>query len=104
MSARPMRIRAAHSDGITEVRVLMSHIMETGMRKDSDGNLVPAHFIKDVVATCNDKQVLTAQWGPAVARDPFLSFKFKGGAPGDEVKITWTDNKDATRTDTTEIR
>ena|SRR5690625_3046283 len=104
MSTRPMRIRASHKDGITEVKVLMSHLMETGLRKDSDGNLVPAHFIKEVVATCNDKRVLAAQWGPAVARDPFLSFKFEGGEPGDEVKITWVDNTDATRTDTAEIR
>ncbi|HLR77569.1 MAG TPA: thiosulfate oxidation carrier complex protein SoxZ [Burkholderiaceae bacterium] len=104
MSTRPMRIRAAQKDGVTEVRVLMSHIMETGLRKDGDGNVVPAHFIQDVVATCNDKEVLRAQWGPAVARDPFLSFKFKGGNPGDEVKITWIDNTGATRTDTAEIR
>lgn len=104
MATRPMRIRAANKDGVTEVRVLMSHIMETGLRKDGDGNLVPAHFIKDVTATCNGKEVLSAKWGPAVSRDPFLSFKFKGGAPGDEVKVTWTDNTDATRTDTTEIR
>lgn len=104
MATRPMRIRATQKDGVTEVKVLMSHIMETGLRKDGDGNTVPAHFIQDVVATCNDKEVMTAQWGPAVARDPFLSFKFKGGEPGDEVKISWVDNKGDTRTDTAEIR
>ena len=104
MATRPMRIRATEKDGVTEVKVLMSHIMETGQRKDGDGNPIPAHFIQDVVATCNDKQVLNAQWGPAVSRDPFLSFKFKGGNKGDEVKVTWTDNKGDTRTDKTEIR
>lgn len=104
MATRPMRIRAAQKDGVTEVKVLMSHIMETGLRKDADGNVVPAHFIKEVTATCNDKQVLHAEWGPAVSRDPFLSFKFKGGNKGDEIKVTWLDNKGETRTDTTEIR
>ena len=104
MATRPMRIRATEKDGVTEVKVLMSHIMETGLRKDGDGNPIPAHFIKEVVATCKDKQVLNAHWGPAVSRDPFLSFKFKGGSKGDEVKVTWTDNKGETRTDTTEIR
>ena len=79
MASRPMRIRAVEKDGVTEVKVLMSHIMETGQRKDSDGKIVPAHFIDLVEAKSNDKTVLTAQWGPAVSRDPFLSFKFKGG-------------------------
>ncbi|HLU16063.1 MAG TPA: thiosulfate oxidation carrier complex protein SoxZ [Burkholderiaceae bacterium] len=104
MATRPMRIRAQNKDGVTEVRVLMSHIMETGLRKDADGNVIPAHFIKEVVATWNDKEVLSAQWGPAVSRDPFLSFKFKGGEAGDEVKVTWIDDTGATRTDTTKIR
>lgn len=104
MATRPMRIRAAEKDGVTEVKVLMSHLMETGLRKDGDGNVIPAHFIQEVTATCKDKQVLAAQWGPAVSRDPFLSFKFKGGSKGDEVKVTWLDNKGETRTDTTEIR
>lgn len=104
MATRPMRIRATNKDGVTEVKVLMSHIMETGLRKDSDGNLVPAHFIQDVTATWKDKEVLKAHWGPAVSRDPFLSFKFEGGEKGDEIKVTWNDNKGESRTDTAEIR
>lgn len=104
MSTRPMRIRAVMKDGVTEVKALMSHIMETGQRKDADGNVIPAHFIELVEAKCNDKTVLSAQWGPAVSRDPFLSFKFKGGNKGDTVTITWKDNKGATRTDKAEIR
>jgi sulfur-oxidizing protein SoxZ len=42
---------------------------------------------------------MTADWGPAVSKNPYMSFKFKGGAKGDKVKITWTDNKGETRTD-----
>jgi sulfur-oxidizing protein SoxZ len=99
-----MRIRAVEKDGITEVKALMSHIMETGQRKDADGNLVPAHFIELVEAKCNGKVVLSAQWGPAVSRDPFLAFKFKGGNKGDKVTIAWKDNKGESRTDTTDIR
>src|SRR3546814_8627773 len=104
MSTRPRRMRAIQKDGDTEVKAVMSHIMETGQCKDSSGNVVPAHFIDLVQATCNDKTVLSAQWGPAVSRDPFLSFKFKGGNKGDKVAITWKDNKGESRTDTTEIR
>jgi sulfur-oxidizing protein SoxZ len=52
-----------------------------------------------VVAKCNDKVVLDASFGPAVSKDPFLSFKFKGGAKGDKLAISWTDNKGDSRSD-----
>jgi sulfur-oxidizing protein SoxZ len=48
-----MRIRANNKDGVTEVRVLMSHPMESGARKDASGALVPAKFITDLEATHN---------------------------------------------------
>ena len=97
--ADPMKIRANVVGDATEVKVLMSHEMETGQRKDAQGKTVPAWFIQSVTATHNGKTVLSAQWGPAVAKNPFVSFKFKGGAKGDKVRITWTDNHDDTRTD-----
>ncbi|AHB08124.1 MULTISPECIES: thiosulfate oxidation carrier complex protein SoxZ [Pandoraea] len=95
----PMRIRATEAGGVVEVKVLMSHIMETGQRKDASGNIVPAHFIQNVTVTSNGKTVLSAQWGPAVSKDPFMSFKFKGAKKGDKVAVTWTDNKGDSRTD-----
>ncbi len=97
--ADPMRIRAAVAGDETTVRVLMSHIMETGTRKDAAGATIPAHHIKDVQATHNGKVVLQAQFSGAVAQNPFLSFKFKGGAKGDKVVVKWTDNKGDNRTD-----
>ena len=97
--ADPMRIRAAEAGGLTTVRVLMSHPMETGLRKDSAGNPIPALHITDVVATHNGKTVLQAEWSGAVSQNPFLAFKFKGAAKGDKVSVKWTDNKGDTRTD-----
>ncbi len=97
--ADPMRIRAAEAGGVTTVRVLMSHPMEPGTRKDSAGNLIPANYITDVTATHNGKTVLTAQWSGAVSQNPFLAFKFKGAAKGDKVQVKWSDNKGASRTD-----
>ncbi|MGE5338681.1 MAG: thiosulfate oxidation carrier complex protein SoxZ [Gemmatimonadota bacterium] len=95
----PMRIRAtAQPDGV-EVRVLMSHEMETGQRRDSNGKVVPAHFIQNVTVTCAGKTVLAAEWGPAVAKNPYMQFKFQGGKKGDEVTVTWVDNKGESRTD-----
>lgn len=101
--ADPMRIRVAARDGSVNVKILMSHEMETGQRKDSAGNLVPAHYIRSVTATHQGKTVLSAQWGPAVAKNPFLEFNFKGGQKGDKITVTWEDNKGDTRTDETTI-
>jgi sulfur-oxidizing protein SoxZ len=97
--ADPMRIRAVSKDGVVNVKVLMSHEMETGQRKDSAGAIVPAHFIQSVTAVHNGKTVLSAQWGPAVSKNPFLEFNFKGGQKGDKIQVTWTDNKGDKRTD-----
>lgn len=95
----PMRIRAtAQPDGV-DVRILMAHEMETGQRRDSSGKTVPAHFISNVTVVCNGKTVLSAEWGPAVAKNPYLQFKFKGAKKGDEITVTWVDNKGETRTD-----
>ncbi|WP_171563766.1 thiosulfate oxidation carrier complex protein SoxZ [Ramlibacter montanisoli] len=97
--ADPMRIRAQAQGDKAVVRVLMSHEMETGQRKDSAGKVIPAWHISDVVATHNGKQVLSAEWGPAVAKNPFLQFTIKGAKAGDKVAITWKDNRGETRTD-----
>jgi sulfur-oxidizing protein SoxZ len=95
----PMKIRATSKDGVTEVKVLMNHVMETGLRKDSSGELVPAMFITEVTAKLNDKVVMQAQWGQAVARNPYLAFKVKGGKSGDKVSISWKDSSGDNRTD-----
>ncbi len=97
--ADPMRIRATEKDGVVNVKVLMSHEMETGQRKDSSGKVIPAHFIQSVTATHNGKLVLSAHWGPAVSKNPFMEFGFKGGRKGEKVQVTWTDNKGEKRTD-----
>lgn len=97
--ADPMKIRTTLAGDEVTVRVLMSHPMEAGTRKDSSGATIPAHFIKDVEATSNGKTVLKAMFSGSVSTNPFLQFKFKGAAKGDKVTVKWTDNKGATRTD-----
>ncbi len=97
--AGPMKIRATLSGAFTEIRVLMTHPMETGQRKDPDGKLVPPHFIQNVTVTCAGRTVLTAQWGTSISKNPFMHFRFKGGKPGDKVAISWVDNKGERRTD-----
>ena len=95
----PMRIRAQAAGDKTTVRVLISHEMETGLRKAADGTLVPAHYIQTVSAAHNGKTVMSAQWGPAVSKNPFIQFVFKGAKAGDKIVVTWVDNKGDKRTD-----
>jgi sulfur-oxidizing protein SoxZ len=98
--ADPMRIRAQSAAGDkATVRVLMSHEMETGQRKDAAGKTIPAWFIQEVSASHNGRTVLTAQWGPAVSKNPFLQFSIKGAKAGDKVVVTWLDNRGDKRSD-----
>lgn len=97
--ADPMRIRAQATADKTVVRVLMAHEMETGLRKDAAGKLIPAWYIQEVSAQLNGKTVMTAQWGPAVAKNPFLQFTIKGGKAGDKISVSWVDNRGEKRTD-----
>jgi len=100
---KPMKLRARKDGDDTDVRVLMRHDMETGQRKNADGDVVPAHYIQNVTVRHEARVVLLAQWGPAVSKNPYLGFKFRGGAPGERVEVTWVDNKGDSRTDETVI-
>ncbi len=99
MATNPMKIRASNKDGVTEVKVLISHEMETGQRKDAAGAIVPAWFITELSAKHNDKLVLAGEFGTAVSKNPYLAFKFKGGAKGDKIAVSWKDNRSETRSD-----
>ena len=101
--ADPMRIRAQASGDKATVRVLMSHEMETGQRKDAAGKVIPAWHIQDVTVQHNGKTVMTAQWGPGVSKNPFLQFNLKGARAGDKVSVTWIDNRGDKRTDETVV-
>lgn len=95
----PMRIRAQAQGDKVVVRVLVSHEMETGQRRDNAGKVIPAWFIQSISAACNGKTVMSAQWGTAVSKNPFLQFAFKGAKAGDKISISWVDNRGDKRTD-----
>jgi sulfur-oxidizing protein SoxZ len=89
-----IKIRAKVQGDVTTVKALIQHPMETGQRKDKKtGKLIPAHFIQEVTCDHNGTNVMTALWGPAVSKNPYLSFKFKGAKAGDSLKLSWVDNK-----------
>jgi sulfur-oxidizing protein SoxZ len=87
-----MKMRATLGQGFTEIRVLMTHPMETGQRKDSEGKIVPMHFIQNLTVKVNGKPVIDAQTSQAISRNPVFSFRLKGGAKGDKIEVSWLDN------------
>lgn len=99
------RLRADVKGGVTTVKALITHPMESGLRQDSEtGETIPAHFIQKIVCKWKDEVVLTGHWSFGVSRNPYLSFRFEGGEPGDPIEITWTDNLGESDTGTTTIR
>jgi sulfur-oxidizing protein SoxZ len=88
-----IKIRAQASGDEVTVKALITHPMQRPVEKDkATGKPIPAHFIQEVVCEHQGKVVMTALWSFAVSKNPYLSFKFKGGAKGDKVKLSWTDN------------
>ena len=94
--ASTIRVRAVSSGDTTDVQSLIQHPMDSGFVKDAKGDLIPPHHIEVVEFEHAGKTVFTALWGPAVSKDPYLKFSFKGAKKGDELKVSWVDNKGAT--------
>jgi sulfur-oxidizing protein SoxZ len=98
-----IRIRALNAGDTTEVQALIQHPMDSGFVKDADGNLVPPHHIETLTFEFGGKVVFTALWGPAVSKDPYIKFAFKGGAKGEPLTASWVDNLGKTDTATAKI-
>ena len=93
MASNTIKMKAKAENGETTVKALIKHPMETGRRKKKDsGEAIPIHYIQEVNCTYQGEPVLTAEWGPTISMNPFLSFKFAGGAPGEVVELSWKDN------------
>lgn len=90
---------------ITEVKALIKHPMENGLRKELEtGKLVPAHFIEEVTCEYQQKVVMSAIWSGAISKNPYCAFQFKGGVKGELVKLTWKDNKGQTESKEVKIK
>ena len=101
--ASTIRVRATANGDTTEVQALIQHPMDSGFVKDAQGQIIPPHFIQQLTFEHNGKTVFLADWGPAVSKDPYVKFSFKGANKGDDLKISWVDNKGATDATTAKI-
>jgi sulfur-oxidizing protein SoxZ len=98
------KVRTKTQDGVTDVLVLVSHPMETGLRTDpKTKEKVPAHFIQKMSFFLNGKEVASSDLGTAVAKDPLIGIKLKGAKPGAKLKVTWSDNKGESGSEETTI-
>lgn len=102
--ANTIKVRAKLEGNVTTVKALVSHPMETGLIKDKKtGELIPAHFIQEVTCEHNGNTVMTAMWGVAISKNPYLSFRFKGAKVGDKLTLRWVDNTGKSDTEETVI-
>jgi sulfur-oxidizing protein SoxZ len=103
--ANSIRVRASSAGGVTTVKALINHPMETGLRKNKKtGGKYPAHYIQEVTCEHNGSNVIVAQWGPAVSKNPYLSFQFTGAKSGDKITLSWVDNKGEKDSTTASVR
>jgi sulfur-oxidizing protein SoxZ len=102
--ASTIRVRAISNDETTEVQVLIQHPMDSGFVKDDKGEIIPPHFIQELTFEHRGRKIFVADWGTAISRDPYVKFSFKGGNKGDELKISWVDNKGENDTTTARIQ
>jgi sulfur-oxidizing protein SoxZ len=102
--ASTIRVRATSGAETTEVQALIQHPMDSGFVKDANGAIIPPHFIQQLTFEYDGKPVFVADWVPAVSKDPYIKFSFKGGKKGDDLKISWVDNKGESDTTTAKIQ
>jgi sulfur-oxidizing protein SoxZ len=94
MSTPTPRVRmptTAKAGEVIEVKTLISHEMETGLRRDSAGKLVPRKIIKKFVASFNGKEIFSADWHSAVSANPYQAFFVKVPETG-TFEFSWFDD------------
>ncbi len=76
---------------VIEVKTLVRHVMETGNRRDKNGQPIPRDIINSFIAKFGDKEVFRAEFGPGISANPYLAFQMRVPGPG-VIEITWTDD------------
>lgn len=88
-----IKIRSKRIDGKIQIRTLIAHPMEHGRNRNKETNeLIPAHFIKLLTVTHNDKVIVSADLSASISKDPYFAFMLKSGNAGDKISISWKDN------------
>ena len=84
--------KSASQGEIIEIKSLISHKMETGLRKDKKtGELIPRKIINKFAVTFNGTEFFSADWAPAVAANPYMAFHMRATESG-TMEFTWLDD------------
>jgi sulfur-oxidizing protein SoxZ len=87
---------------VIEIKTLIQHPMETGFRRDPQGNVIPVHIIDRFVCTYNGEEVFRADFHPAIAANPYLTFRTVATESG-RLEFTWHDDDGSVYTESAEI-
>ncbi|TCP42446.1 thiosulfate oxidation carrier complex protein SoxZ [Rhodovulum marinum] len=99
------RVKAPKSAAAGEsvvIKTLISHKMESGQRKDSDGNLIPRSIINRFTVEFNGQNVIDVELAPAISTNPYFEFEAMIPEAGD-MKFTWYDDDGSVYEDTQSI-
>ncbi len=94
--------KTASKGDVVTIKTLISHEMESGQRKDKEGNVIPRKIINKFTCTFNDKEVFSCDLDPAVAANPYFEFNAKVDESGTFV-FTWVDDDGSVYTSESEI-
>ena len=92
---------AAAGDTIT-IKTLISHPMESGQRKDSDGNTIPRSIINRFTCDFNGESVMEMILEPAISTNPFIEFQAVVPESG-TFAFTWYDDDGSVYTETATV-
>ena len=81
----PQQARAGE---VITLRTLIQHSMETGYRPDAAGVVVPRDILRQFTCAFEGAVVFEAEFSPAVAANPFLSFTMVASRSG-EISLRW---------------
>lgn len=94
MAASKPRVRfpeEAQAGEIIEIKALITHVMETGNRKDAEGKPIPRNIIHTFTAHYDDALIFKAEFGSGISANPYIAFYLKVPGPG-ELRVTWLDD------------
>lgn len=83
--------KSAKAGEVVNIKALISHQMESGQRKGSDGNLIPRSIINRFTCELNGVNIIDIAIDPAVSTNPYFEFDARIDAAGD-IKFTWYDD------------
>ncbi len=76
---------------VIQIKTLIAHVMETGLRKDEAGKTIPRKIINKFTCEFNGKPVFSVDIEPALAANPYLQFAAKVEESG-TFRFTWVDD------------